>query len=218
MRAFTQSAADPVVAQAKFLLAENPQRTQALRNAQSPEEGHRLMADAWKFAGYNRSGGENAARLATTQAYANSFAGGQTLPGVSAPRGGSMGSTAQAGGFGLNGVQSLGSAVPGQASPAPGVASLSGQPLTVAPEPTGFSSDATAKQQPASPYSAINNAFRSIGGGQQRPAQGQGQQKSAGMKLGQSYKPQTIGLQQAQAMFDPGRFYGVLRNAGVRGV
>jgi hypothetical protein len=38
------------------------------------------------------------------------------------------------------------------------------------------------------------------------------------MKLGQPYKPQTIGLQQAQAMFDPGRFYGVLRNAGVRGV
>jgi hypothetical protein len=42
--------------------------------------------------------------------------------------------------------------------------------------------------------------------------------KSGGMKLGQPYKPQTIGLQQAQAMFDPGRFYGVLRNAGVRGV
>jgi hypothetical protein len=97
------------------------------------------------------------------------------------------------------------------------VTSLSGQPLTVAPEPTGFSSDPVVAQQPASPYSAINNALRSIGSGQQRPAQGQGQ-KSGGMKLGQPYKPQTIGLQQAQAMFDPGRFYGVLRNAGVRGV
>lgn len=75
-----------------------------------------------------------------------------------------------------------------------------------------------AAQQPASLYGAIGNALRGIGGGQQRPAQGQGQQKSAGMKLGQPYKPQTIGLQQAQAMFDPGRFYGVLRNAGVRGV
>jgi hypothetical protein len=80
---------------------------------------------------------------------------------------------------------------------------------------SAFSSDPVAAQQPASPYSAINNALRSIGGGQQRPAQGQGQQKSGGMKLGQPYKPQTIGLQQAQAMFDPGRFYGMLRNAGV---
>ncbi len=218
MRAFTQGAADPVVAQAKFLLAENPQLTQALQNAQSPEEGHRLMADAWKFAGYNRSGGENAARLATTQAYANSFAGGQPLPGVAAPRGGSMGSTTMQGGFGLNGIVGHGAAVPGQASPTPGVASLSGQPLTAVPQPTGFSSDAIAAQQPASPYSAIGNALRGIGGGQQQPAQGQGQQKSAGMKLGQPYKPQTIGLQQAQTMFDPGRFYGVLRNAGVRGV
>jgi hypothetical protein len=36
------------------------------------------------------------------------------------------------------------------------------------------------------------------------------------VKLGQPYQPQTIGLQQAQAMFDSGLFYGVLRNAGVR--
>ena len=27
-----------------------------------------------------------------------------------------------------------------------------------------------------------------------------------------------ISLQQARAMFDPGKFYGALRNAGVRGV
>ena len=156
--------------------------------------------------------------MATTQAYANSFAGGQPLPGVAAPRGALMGSTVQAGGFGLNGIVGQGAAVPGPASPTPGVASLSGQPLTAVPESTGFSSDPAATQQPASPYSAIGNALRGIGGGQQRPAQGQGQQKSGGMKLGQPYKPQTIGLQQAQAMFDPGRFYGVLRNAGVRGV
>lgn len=38
------------------------------------------MADAWKLAGYNRPGGENAARLVTTQAYANSLAAGQALP------------------------------------------------------------------------------------------------------------------------------------------
>ena len=60
-------AADPVAAQA------NPQLTQGQRNAGSPEEAHRLMADAWKFVGYDRPGGGNAARLSTTQAYAKSF-------------------------------------------------------------------------------------------------------------------------------------------------
>lgn len=215
MRAFTQGASDPVVAQAKFLLQENPQLTQALQNAQSPEEGHRLMADAWKFAGYNRSGGENAARLATTQAYANSFAGGQALPstgassgspsrispGIAQPLGVSMGSTAQAGGFGLNGIQGLGSAVPGQSSPAPDVASLSGQPLTA----NGFPA------QPSNSYGNVANALGAVKAQQQ-------QMKAPEMKLAKPYKPQTIGLQQAQAMFDPNRFYGVLRNAGVRGV
>ncbi|MCJ2124475.1 hypothetical protein [Methylobacterium sp. J-077] len=147
MKAFTQGASDPVVAQAKFTLAENPQLTSALQNAKSPQEANALMADAWKFAGYNRPGGENAARLATTQAYANSFAGGQALPGVSAPRGGSMGSTAQQGGFGLGGVVGQGAAVPGQASPAPGIAALSAQPLAVAPPPTGFSTDPAAQPQ-----------------------------------------------------------------------
>jgi hypothetical protein len=137
MRAATAGAADPVVAQAQFLLKENPQLTQALQNAQSPEEGHRLMADAWKFAGYNRLGGENAARLATTQAYANSFAGGQALPStgptrsgspsIAQPAGISMGSTSQAGGFGLNGIQAMGGPVAGQSSQTPGVASLSGR-------------------------------------------------------------------------------------------
>ncbi|MGT2479006.1 hypothetical protein ACU4GR_09105 (plasmid) [Methylobacterium oryzae CBMB20] len=68
------------MAQANFLLQENPQLTRALQNAQSPQEANRLMADAWKFAGYNRPGGENAPRLATTQAYANSFGDGGGEP------------------------------------------------------------------------------------------------------------------------------------------
>jgi hypothetical protein len=38
------------------------------------------------------------------------------------------------------------------------------------------------------------------------------------MQLAQPGRPSPIGLQQAKAMFDPGRFYGVLRDAGVRGV
>ncbi|WP_244491797.1 hypothetical protein [Methylobacterium sp. Leaf361] len=216
MRAFTRGAADPVVAQANFLLQENPQLTQALQNAQSPQEANRLMADAWKFAGYNRSGGENAARLATTQAYANSFGGGGggTLPALAASRGGSMGSTAQRGGFGLNGIVGQGAVVPGQASAMPGVASLSTQPMALAPDPVGFSSDPVAQpQQPGNQYAQIGNALKAAAAGQQKQGQ-----KGGGMQLAQPGRPSPIGLQQAKAMFDPGRFYGVLRDAGVRGV
>ncbi len=46
--------------------------TLALQNAQSPEEANDILAQAWKFAGYNRpGGGEYAARLGTTRAYLN---------------------------------------------------------------------------------------------------------------------------------------------------
>ncbi|KAA0121464.1 hypothetical protein CIW48_23555 [Methylobacterium sp. P1-11] len=215
MRAFTRGAADPVAAQANFLLQENPQLTQALQNAQSPQEANRLMADAWKFAGYNRPGGENAARLATTQAYANSFGGGGgALPALAAPRGGSMGSTAQRGGFGLNGIVGQGSAVPGQASPVPGVASLSAEPTALAPDPIAFSSDPAAQpQQPSNQYAQIGNALKAAAAGQQKQGQ-----KGGGMQLAQPGRPSPIGLQQAKALFDPGRFYGMLRGAGLRGV
>jgi hypothetical protein len=212
MKAFTAGAADPVVAQAQFTLAENPSLIRALQNAGSPEEANRLMAQAWKFAGFDRPGGENAARLATTQAYASSLGGGQTLPGIAAPRGGSMGSTAQQGGFGLGGVVGQGSAVPGQVSAAPDVASLSGQPLTTMPAPGGFSSDPATGQQQGS-YSQIANALKGAAGGQQKQAQGQ---KVGGMPGAPDVGVRPISLQQARAMFDPGKFYGMLRNAGVR--
>ncbi len=122
-----------------------------------------------------------------------------------------MGSTAQQGGFGLGGVVGQGAAVPGQASPAPGVASLSAQPLAVAPPPTGFSTDPAAQQQEASPYAQIGNALKSIAGGQQK----QGQQKAGGMAGGEAPGGRPISLQQARAMFDPGRFYGMLKARGV---
>ncbi|SFN03450.1 hypothetical protein [Methylobacterium pseudosasicola] len=214
MKAFTQGAADPVVAQAQFTLAENPALIRALQNAQSPQEANALMADAWKFAGYNRPGGENAARLATTQAYANSFGGGgQALPAVATPRGGgSMGSTAQQGSFGLGGVVGQGSAVPGQASAMPGVASLSAQPLAVAPPPTGFSTD-PAEQQPSNQYAQIGNALKAVAASQQK----QGQKGGGGVPGAPEVGGRPISLQQARAMFDPGKFYEMLRNAGVGG-
>ncbi|WP_331301614.1 hypothetical protein [Methylobacterium oryzae] len=204
------------MAQANFLLQENPQLTRALQNAQSPQEANRLMADAWKFAGYNRPGGENAPRLATTQAYANSFGdgGGGAFPALAASREGSMGSTAQRGGFGLNGIVGQGAAMPGQTSPMPSVASLSAQPTALAPDPAGFSSDPAAQpQQPSNQYAQIGNALKAAAAGQQKQGQ-----KGGMMQLAQPGRPSPIGLQQAKAMFDPGRFYRVLRDAGLRGV
>lgn len=69
MRTATQGAADPVVAQAQFALTENPDLTVALQNAKSPDEAHQLLANAWRFAGFNRPGGENQRRLEMTRAY-----------------------------------------------------------------------------------------------------------------------------------------------------
>ncbi len=83
MQAATRGAEDPVAAQAQFTLNENPALTAALQQAKSPEEANALMADAWKFAGYNRpGGGEYAARLATTRSYADRFAGAGAQPPV----------------------------------------------------------------------------------------------------------------------------------------
>lgn len=55
--------------QAEFFLQENPQVIQALNNAKSPQEANAVLANAWKFAGYDRPGGENARRAALTQNY-----------------------------------------------------------------------------------------------------------------------------------------------------
>ncbi|KQO88888.1 hypothetical protein ASF36_23975 [Methylobacterium sp. Leaf90] len=69
MRRLTAGAKDPVAAQATFALTESPELTLALQNAKSPEEANQLMARAWKFAGYNRTGGEFDARLGSTRQY-----------------------------------------------------------------------------------------------------------------------------------------------------
>ncbi|TAA51010.1 hypothetical protein [Shinella sp. JR1-6] len=55
--------------QARYFLQEDPQLIERLNAAQSVEEAQSLMNNAWRFAGYNRPGGEAANRLA----YANSF-------------------------------------------------------------------------------------------------------------------------------------------------
>ncbi|WP_244625480.1 hypothetical protein [Methylobacterium mesophilicum] len=120
-----------------------------------------------------------------------------------------MGSTAQQGGFGLSGVVGQGAAVPGQSSPMPSVAALSDQPLAVAPPPVDFTD--SAQQQPSNQYAQIGNALKVAAA-----AQKQGQQKGGRMPGAPEAGGRPISLQQARQMFDPGKFYGALRNAGVR--
>src|SRR5690606_13127157 len=53
--------------QAKFFLSEDPKLIAALNNARSVDEAVALMNNAWRFAGYDRPGGEAARRLATAR-------------------------------------------------------------------------------------------------------------------------------------------------------
>lgn len=62
--------------QAAFLASEDPTLVPRLNAARSPQEANQIMADAWRFAGYNRPGqGEFARREGLTGAYAQRYAG-----------------------------------------------------------------------------------------------------------------------------------------------
>ncbi|CAN7625593.1 phage tail tip lysozyme [Aminobacter sp. LjRoot7] len=61
--------------QAQFLLQEDPNLIQSLQSAKSAEEAQRLMNNAWKFAGYDRPGGETARRIGLANSFASQFAG-----------------------------------------------------------------------------------------------------------------------------------------------
>lgn len=66
--------------QAAFFLQENPQLVQQLNAAQSADEAASIMANAWRFAGYNRPGGEAAARAATAASLVPQFGGQPQAP------------------------------------------------------------------------------------------------------------------------------------------
>jgi hypothetical protein len=64
-----------VETQALYLSKEDPSLIPKLQAAKTPQEANQIMANAWRFAGYNREGGENARRLALTQSYAQRYGG-----------------------------------------------------------------------------------------------------------------------------------------------
>jgi hypothetical protein len=61
--------------QAEFLLQEDPNLITALNNAKSAEEAQSIINNAWKFAGYDKPGGESARRLGYANAYLPNFQG-----------------------------------------------------------------------------------------------------------------------------------------------
>lgn len=61
--------------QAEFFMREDPQLVAQLNAAKSPEEAQALMNSAWKFAGYDRSGGEAGRRLGYANGYVSQFQG-----------------------------------------------------------------------------------------------------------------------------------------------
>jgi len=67
MQKFTGDDKSPE-AQAAFFLQEDPALMAALEKATSVEEAVTLMNNAWRFAGYDKAGGEAAARLETARA------------------------------------------------------------------------------------------------------------------------------------------------------
>jgi hypothetical protein len=61
--------------QAQYFLKEDPELIARLNAAKSPEEAQTLMNNAWRFAGYNRPGGEAARRISTARGFAGQFEG-----------------------------------------------------------------------------------------------------------------------------------------------
>lgn len=74
-------------AQAAYFLQEDPQLIARLNNAGSVEEAQTLMNNAWRFAGYDRTGGEAEARLNTARSI---FGGTPFSSGSNVPRAGTQ--------------------------------------------------------------------------------------------------------------------------------
>src|SRR5690606_10048503 len=62
----------------EYFLNEDPALIERLNNAGSVEEAQQLMNNAWRFAGFDRPGGEAAARLETAKSLLPSYLNGQT--------------------------------------------------------------------------------------------------------------------------------------------
>lgn len=123
--------------QAEYFLQEDPNLVAALNQAKSPEEAANLMANAWKFAGYNSSGGEAARRRALAVNYAaNDFKGAPAAASEVASLDPSIGipMPGAAGQMRASDPAQVVSAPPPQAAPQMAGGSTSGSPALAAPQ------------------------------------------------------------------------------------
>ena len=67
--------------QGEFFLQEDPALVQRLNSAGSIDEAQSLMNNAWRFAGYNRPGGEAARRRSTAANYLSNISNGELSAG-----------------------------------------------------------------------------------------------------------------------------------------
>lgn len=153
LRAFAQANGDDprapsVRTQALFFAQEDPSLIPRLQSAQTPEEANRIMAGAWRFAGYDQPGGESARRLDMTRAYASRFGG---MNGMTMDTGGPMPmvprSSNTSGGGGARGVQfaeteadvqRLEAPMMGGAAPGQTMTAVADMPVPGAAEAQGF--------------------------------------------------------------------------------
>ncbi|MER8464164.1 phage tail tip lysozyme [Mesorhizobium sp. M1396] len=66
--------------QAQYFLQEDPTLIDRLNAAKSPTEAQQVMNNAWKFAGYDRAGGEAGRRIAQANSFVSRFAGSPADP------------------------------------------------------------------------------------------------------------------------------------------
>ncbi|CAN7597888.1 hypothetical protein LJR234_004616 [Mesorhizobium amorphae] len=66
--------------QAAYFLQEDPSLIDRLNAAKSPAEAQQMMNNAWKFAGYDRPGGEAGRRIALANSFASQFSGSPSDP------------------------------------------------------------------------------------------------------------------------------------------
>ncbi|TGS47526.1 hypothetical protein EN824_07410 [Mesorhizobium sp. M8A.F.Ca.ET.181.01.1.1] len=66
--------------QAQFFLQEDPTLIDRLNAAKSPTEAQQIMNNAWKFAGYDRPGGEAARRIAQANSFVSRFSDSTSDP------------------------------------------------------------------------------------------------------------------------------------------
>lgn len=192
--------------QAEFFMREDPTLVAKLNAARSTEEAQSLMNGAWKFAGYNRPGGEAGRRMSLANAYAPQFQsqGGTQVasldPSAGMPAMSAIERQAPGSGYVDPQVAAPNAMPPQQQGPAFDAGRF-GDPIKLAEMPAAMNDAGQRLSQQASAYAG--NASAPAGGLQPLPSRDVGPAPQvAGMpqqNTGQQPAPPQAGQQVAQA-------------------